>query len=99
MRFKSFATKIVQSLVITFLTTLATTHQAYAQQVEWSGVCVGTGDGSDVATIQGLECLVGNIFTIVITSIGMVAFVMFIVGSLTWLTAGTNSSNIEKAKK
>ncbi|MBU0978701.1 MAG: pilin [Patescibacteria group bacterium] len=70
----------------------------YAQQRAWTGVCVGSAD-SDVATIQGLECLIANVFTVIITLIGVAAFVMFVVGSLTWLTAGGNSNNMEKAKK
>jgi len=83
----------------TFFTALAlSVSPVFAQQKDWGGVCVG-GEDKDVATVQGLECLIANIFTVIITLIGLSAFIMFIVGSLTWLTAGSNSGNMEKARK
>lgn len=74
-----------------------------AQTGEWSGVCVGSAtdlgvDASDVATLQGLECLIANIFTVIITGIGLAGFVMFIVGSIRWLVSGGNSKGIDTAK-
>ena len=76
---------------------LYSTSTAFAQTAPWSGVCVGGAD-NDVATIQGLECLIANIFTVIITLIGLAAFVMLIVGSVRWLTSGGNSSHLDKAK-
>jgi len=57
----------------------------------WSGVCVADeiAGGEDVATIQGLQCLIANVFSVGITIIGLAAFVMFIVGSWKWLLGGT----------
>ena len=69
----------------------------FAQTTSWSGICVGGAD-SDVATIQGLECLIANLFTVIITLIGLAAFVMLIVGSVRWLLSGGNSSNLDKAR-
>lgn len=69
----------------------------FAQPADWSGVCVG-GVENDVATIQGLECLIANVFTVIITLIGLAAFVMLIVGSVRWLMSGGNASSIEKAR-
>lgn len=68
---------------------------------EWSGVCVGKSGtaAEDVATLQGIQCLVANILINFLTIIGMAGFVMLIYGSLMWLLSGGSSSNIEKAKK
>jgi hypothetical protein len=75
---------------------------AMAQQTQaWSGVCVAdaTGFGSgDVATIQGLQCLIANVFSIAITVIGFAGFVMMIVASFRWLVSGGNSKNTETAR-
>lgn len=71
---------------------------AHAQTQEWTGVCVA-GSSGDVPTIQGLECLIANIFTVIITLIGLGGFVMFIIGAFLWMTAGSNPKNIDSAKK
>lgn len=57
-------------------------------QSAWSGRCVGTGAFSDVATIQGFECLFANILQIVTTIAGLAFFAMFIVGGFKYLTSG-----------
>lgn len=55
-------------------------------------------DATDVATVQGLECLIANIFTVIITLIGLAGLVMFIVGGFMWMLSGSNSGNTEKAR-
>lgn len=70
-------------------------------QIPWNtgNKCVwGYGGNTDVATIQGLECLVQNILSVAITLIGITAFVMFLVGSFRYLTAGTNTKGVEGGK-
>ncbi len=70
-----------------------------AQTTAWSGRCVGGYDGTkDVATIQGIECLVTNILSIAITIIGIAAFVMFLIGSFQYMTAGSNTKGVETGK-
>lgn len=76
----------------------ATPTPVAAQQRAWAGVCVG-GSDKDVATLQGLECLVANVFTVAITMIGLSGFVMFIYGSLKWMMSGSNSQGISGASK
>lgn len=53
---------------------------------------------SDVPTIQGLECLVGNVLAVAVTLIGIVAFVMFLVGGFQYLTAGSNAKGVEQGR-
>lgn len=87
----------IEKLFTVVVAYLYSTSPAFAQTVSWSGVCVG-GAGNDVATIQGLECLIANVFTVIITLIGLAAFVMLIVGSVRWLMSGGNSSALDKAR-
>lgn len=76
-----------------------TASPAHAQTRAWSGVCVGSAEGQeDVATIQGLECLIANVFTVIITVIGLAGFVMFVVGGITWMLSGGDSGKLQTAK-
>lgn len=78
---------------------------AQAQQYAWSGVCVGgdasvmDGKAQDVATIQGIQCLVANLFSIIITVIGLAGFVMFVWGAFQWMLSGNNTKGVETAKQ
>jgi len=72
---------------------------AQAQTRAWSGVCVGSAEGQqDVATLQGLECLIANVFTVIITIIGLAGFVMFVVGAITWMLSGGDTGKLQSAK-
>ncbi len=88
---------LIEKLFTATVAYLYSTSVTFAQTTTWSGVCVG-GTDNDVATIQGLECLIANVFTVIITLIGLAAFVMLIVGAVRWLVSGGNSSNIDKAR-
>jgi hypothetical protein len=75
---------------------------AHAQTQVWSGInpkCVGPAAyARDVATIQGIECLVANLLSTAITIIGIAAFVMFLIGSFQWLTSGSNVKGVESGR-
>jgi hypothetical protein len=68
-----------------------------AQTTAWSGVCVYTED-TEVATLQGFQCLLANVFSIALTTIGIAGFIMLIIGSMKWLLSGGNAQHVEKAK-
>lgn len=68
-----------------------------AQTSEWSGICVYVED-QEVATLQGLQCLLANILSVALTLIGIAGFIMLIVGSMKWLLSGGNAQHVEKAK-
>lgn len=53
----------------------------------------------EAATIKGVECLVQNILATATTIIGLISFVMVLVGAFYYLTSGGNSSTIELGKK
>lgn len=56
---------------------------------DWStqqpGRCVGTGVASDVATIQGLECLFFNVLQVIVFIAGLAFLFMFISGGFKYL--------------
>ncbi len=52
-----------------------------------------------VATIQGVECLLANVLSVTITLIGVVGFIMMMVGAFRYLISGGNSKETETASK
>lgn len=84
------------------LLTLAPLSPVFAQS-PFTGKCVGLSysnnvDATTVPTIQGFECLVSNILATAITLLGIVAFVMFLIGGFQWLTAGSNTKGVEAGR-
>jgi len=65
-----------------------------AQTREWAdiqqdGYCVA-GPEQDVATIQGIVCLLANVLSIILTGIGIAGFIMMIVGALKYMILGSS---------
>lgn len=52
-----------------------------------------------VPTIQGMRCIVANLLSIGTSGVGLAGFVMFIVGSFTYLLSGGNNKGTENAKQ
>jgi hypothetical protein len=92
-----------QAASVTFLALafqLLSASPALAQTSAWSGVCVDTAGGNpDVATIQGLQCLLANVLAVFLTIVGIAAFLMLIVASFQILFSGGSSQTVEKAQK
>ncbi len=97
---KKLKLKLTVFWSLAFLYLIVFPLKVFAQTQEWSGVCVGPASGiaNDVATIQGLECLIANIFTVFITLLGLAGFVMFLVAGVRWMTSGGSSKGIETAR-
>lgn len=72
--------------------------QAKIETTEWKGVCVGTGTASDVATIQGLQCVVANVLSVAITFIGLGGFAMLIMGGFKVLSSAGNAKGMEDGR-
>lgn len=74
-------------------------------QTDWNDACVKdvTVQGgtviTDVATIQGVECLVANILSVATSFIGLASFVMIIIGAFLYMTSGSSSKGTEAAKQ
>lgn len=85
------------SLVLLF----GSASQALAQDTKvWTGGCIGDlADERDVATIQGIECIVENALTIGTTAVGIASFVMLLVGAFLYLTSGGNPKGTEAGQK
>lgn len=66
----------------------------HAQTSPWSSRCVANGD---VATIQGFECLFGNVVSVVILFAGLAFFGMFIYGGFQYLTSSNDDKKVAAA--
>lgn len=79
---------------------------AFAQPKAWTpNICVkdvrlNSGEVvTDVATIQGLECVFANIARIIVPVAGLALFIMLILGSFQLLTSAGEPKNVQKAWK
>ncbi|MDQ3008377.1 MAG: hypothetical protein M3Q81_02160 [bacterium] len=83
------------SILGTFLAlSLALPAKVGAQTQAWEGVCVEDG----VATIQGVQCLLANVFSVAFTAIGFVGFVMILIAAFRYMISGGNSKDMESVK-
>ncbi|HPS40560.1 MAG TPA: hypothetical protein PLQ50_00980 [Candidatus Woesebacteria bacterium] len=74
-------------------------EQAYAQTREWSSIPGGSGCVvGDVATIQGVGCLVANVLSVILSVLGVVGFIMIIYAGFNLLLNGGNSQATKKSK-
>lgn len=72
-------------------------NKVFAQTKTWKDInshCVV----DDVATVQGLMCLVANVLSVALPLIGIAGFVMMLFGALQWMLSGGNSQSVEKAR-
>ncbi len=89
---------IMTTVLKTFHNLLA--KPIYAQTQDWEKInpsCVA-GFGNDVATIQGIMCLLANVLSVALTIIGIAGFIMLVVASLQWMLSGGNSQSVESAR-
>ena len=68
--------------------------EAQIQTRKWEGVCVN----NEVATIQGVQCLIANLLSIAVTVVGMVGFIMIIIGAFKFLLSGSSSKGTEEGR-
>lgn len=94
---KKFLQRLFSIALILSLLSFGMATPAQAQTQAWEGVCVYTAD-PDVATIQGLQCLIANVLSVAITLIGLAGFVMILVGAFRYLLSGGNSKETEQAR-
>lgn len=65
-------------------------------QTDWNnGRC--TAPGTDVATIQGFECLFANILQVIVFFAGLAFFAMFIVGGFNYLLSSNDPKKVAVA--
>ena len=53
-----------------------------AQTTPWGSDCTYTFAGAQVATLQGVSCLISNVLVIALQLIGLISFVMILVGAI-----------------
>ena len=71
--------------------------QAQAQTQNWSEINESCVVG-DVATIQGIGCLLANLLSVLLTIIGIAGFIMLIYAAFNMLLSAGNSQAMEKSK-
>lgn len=72
--------------------------QAYAQTAQTNTWTANYCEVSGVATVQGLQCLIGNVMMVAVSLIGFAGFVMLIFGAFRYLISGGNSKGTEGAR-
>lgn len=55
--------------------------------------------GDQIATIEGIECVVTNLLNIGVSLVGIASFIMLLVGGVLYLTSGGNPKNTETGSK
>lgn len=75
----------------------------FAQTRAWEGACIRQREDSagrvfEVATIQGLQCLLANVLSTFLTLVGIAAFVMVVASAFRIMLAGDKSQEMDKAK-
>jgi hypothetical protein len=63
----------------------------------WEQVCVSDRH-TDVATIQGFQCLLTRVLSSFLTMVGIAGFLMVVVSGLRILLSGGNSQALDKSK-
>lgn len=72
--------------------------QAYAQTQSWTEINSGCVSSSGVATVQGIGCLLANVFSVVLTVLGIAGFIMIIYAAFNMMIMGGNAQATEKSK-
>ena len=82
----SLSRKTIYSCFLFLVSSFSFPVSVFAQTTKaWSGKCLGTGNASDVATIQGLECAFYNILQVIVAFAGLAFFIMLISGGFKYL--------------
>lgn len=66
---------------------------------EWQGVCTHNSQPDGVATIQGFQCLIGNVLQVAVSGIGLAGFVMLLVGAFKYLLSGGNAKGVDEGQR
>ena len=70
----------------------------FAQAIPWTkDYCYTVVDGTEIANLQGFECIFKNILLIIIPLAGLAAFVTLIIGGFQYLTSGGDPKQLQKA--
>lgn len=72
--------------------------EAQAQTQQWSTINSACVSQDGVATIQGIGCLLANVFSVFLTILGIVGFIMIIYAAFNLMVMGGNSQATEKSK-
>lgn len=68
---------------------------AYA--AAFTSECLGTGEGADVATLNGITCLIGNLISPLPVIIALAAVIMIIIAGIRLTAAGSDPKAVSSA--
>ena len=71
--------------------------QAYAQTQTWTDISQGCVN-NEVATVQGVGCLIANLASVALTLLGIAGFIMIVYDAFNMMVMGGNSQATEKSK-
>ncbi|MCL2110207.1 pilin [Microgenomates group bacterium] len=77
---------------------IAQTKEWRSLQQETNYPCV-SGITDDIATIQGVTCLIANAASIVFTLVGFAGFLMLVVGGIRFMLSGGTAQSIQQSTK
>lgn len=89
------------SIGLLLVTAMCTRRVQAAPYESWKGtICTGAQGtlSDDVATIQGLTCVIANGLNAVLTLFSFVGFLMFVYGAFMLMLSGGNPNGFETAK-
>ena len=106
MTIKRHLTKLITYLQLISVFFFFSYQPILAQPQDWSNPCTvavsdvvpNSTDTDDVATIQGLECLVANVLSVAVSLIGVAILVMLVLGAYRILTSGGDPKAVEGGK-
>jgi hypothetical protein len=87
------ALPILTSFIV-FQASLLTLAPPVHAQDDWGGDCVI----GDVATIRGISCLISNMLSASLSLLGLLFFLMLLVGGFKYLTSGGDPKGVDSAK-
>jgi hypothetical protein len=90
---KKYSTRIIGFITTNLIFLMA----ALPASAQWTGVCVDD-IHTDVATIQGFQCLLARLLSNFLTFVGIVGFLMLVVSGIRIMLSGGNSQAVEKSK-
>ena len=74
------------------------TSPVFAQPKAWGNTCTDKSSGTEIATLQGFDCLLQNVFSIIIPLAGVASFIILIVGGFQFLTSAGDPKQTQKAQ-
>jgi len=88
--------RLIAAITLFFLS--ASPVFAQPKPEPWKDPCIVESSGTKIATLQGFDCLLQNVFAVIIPLAGIAAFIVLIVGGFQYLTSAGDPKQTQKAQ-